>query len=382
VSGEGRGRRGKEELPSSFFLLEPMAKRAAGIAGTSSYNSMPTPCRTTSAARRLPCHSSIDHNGTFTRAGLAGTSGIQSLRDLLYTGARPGQAIGRLYENRRRSCGAPGYDDVGSYRQALVKGRPSAALWASLAASRPGTRPDDAAAARPAARLAPTTRAPRHPRDIRRAFTTSCNQTVNTGLPVVAFVTLPPPHHPPKTTKIGVVTDNAGTARSPPPPRITFAVSGDRSAGEANAVTARQAPRALPAVRRDRERCFVRVRWCCALPASGAFLRPAATRVARHTRALGVRARVEYSTVVAHPDHAVDAVLRRLGARWPGLELALARTSASPAASGKLGAPEVKRGWIGACAPRNSLAAAGPATPGMSLLPHRNHALRKRLPSA
>ena len=69
--------------------------------------------------------------------------------------------------------------------------------------------------------------------------------------------------------------------------------------------------------------------------------------LAQYKSAWEFRARVEYSTVVRNLSKPVIAVLRGwvLGG---GLELALAADIRLAGRSAKLGAPEVKRGWIGA----------------------------------
>ena len=125
-------------------LLEPMAKRAAGIGW---HIQLQLDGRTLpdyeARLRRLPCQLVIDHNGKFLEPVGPEHPGMQSLLDLLDTG-RVWVKLSAPYETSK--TGAPGYDDVGAIAKALVKAAPERCLWASNW-PHPGreTRPDDAA---------------------------------------------------------------------------------------------------------------------------------------------------------------------------------------------------------------------------------------------
>jgi D-galactarolactone isomerase len=124
-------------------LLEPMAKRAAGLdwhiqLQLDGRNLPDYEAR----LRRLPCQLVIDHNGKFLEPVGLDHPGIRSLLDLLDTG-RVWVKLSAPYETSK--TGAPAYEDVGAIAKALVKAAPERCLWASNW-PHPGqaTQPDDA----------------------------------------------------------------------------------------------------------------------------------------------------------------------------------------------------------------------------------------------
>jgi hypothetical protein len=127
--------------------------------------------RTCPTTRRLrhACQLVIDHNGKFLEPVGPEHPGMQSLLDLLDTGAS-GSSCQRPTRHRRP---APGYDDVGAIAKALVKAAPERCRGRATGRIRPG----DASTMRrcsTAARLGATSAYAARSSTTRRAFTASC----------------------------------------------------------------------------------------------------------------------------------------------------------------------------------------------------------------